>query len=162
MTSSNMASWCTSIELHQVPMGHVRYVSPRREGTTPSRGRVVAGWNFGASLESASSFSFWSLFDILCRKWYWPVPSLSLCHLQVRKRWNLHSKRRGKCVKASLMLVNRTRRRKKFLELAIWEVFYRRKRGLMNVDKQHVLQQLCSVSVDFQQFEGSILLLKKT
>ena len=53
------------------------------------------------------------------------------------------------------MLVNRTRRRKKFLELAIWEVFYRRKRGLMNVDKQHVLQQLCSVSVDFQQFEGS-------
>ena len=58
------------------------------------------------------------------------------------------------------MLVNRTRRRKKFLELAIWEVFYRRKRGLMNVDKQYVLQQLCSVSVDFQQFEGS--LLKKT
>ena len=42
------------------------------------------------------------------------------------------------------MLVNRTRRRKKFLELAIWEVFYRRKRGLMNVDKQHVQQQLCS------------------
>ena len=60
------------------------------------------------------------------------------------------------------MLVNRTRRRKKFLELAIWEVFYRRKRGLMNVDKQHGLQQLCSVSVDFQQFEGSISLLKKT
>ena len=68
----------------------------------------------------------------------------------------------GKWVKASLMLVNRTRRRKKFLELAIWEVFYRRKRGLMNVDKQHVMQQLCSVSVDFQQFEGSISLLKKT
>ena len=40
--------------------------------------------------------------------------------------------------------------------------FYRRKRGLMNVDKQHVLQQLCSVSVDFQQFQGSISLLKKT
>ena len=45
------------------------------------------------------------------------------------------------------MLVNRTQRREKFLELAIWEVFYRRKRGLMNVDKQHVLQQLCSVHV---------------
>ena len=60
------------------------------------------------------------------------------------------------------MLVNRTWRKKKFLELAIWEVFYRRKRGLMNVDKQHVLQQLCSVLVDFQQFEGSISLLKKT
>ena len=45
-------------------------------------------------------------------------------------------KRRGKWVKASLMLVNRTRRRKKFLELAIWEVFYRRKRGLMNVDTE--------------------------
>ena len=61
------------------------------------------------------------------------------------------------------MLVNRTRRRKKFLELAISrEVFDRRKRGLMNVDKQHVLQQLGSVSVDFQQFEGSISLLKKT
>ena len=60
------------------------------------------------------------------------------------------------------MLVNRTRRRKKFLELAIWEVFDRRNRGLMNVDKQHVLQQLCSVSVDFQQFEDSISLLKKT
>ena len=57
-------------------IGHVRYVSPRREGTTPSRGRVVAGWNFGANLESASSFSFWSLFDILFRKWYWPVQSL--------------------------------------------------------------------------------------
>ena len=50
------------------------------------------------------------------------------------------------------MLVNRTRRRKKFLELAIWEVFYGRKRSLMNVDKQHVMQQLCSVSVDFQQY----------
>ena len=60
------------------------------------------------------------------------------------------------------MLVNRTRRRKKLLKLAIWEVFYRRKRGLMNVDKQHVLQQLCSVSVDFQQFEGSISLLNET
>ena len=60
------------------------------------------------------------------------------------------------------MLVNRTRRRKKFLDLAIWEVFYQRKCSLMNVDKQHVLQQLCSVSVDFQQFEGSISLLKKT
>ena len=36
-------------------IGHVRYVSPRREGSgsnTPSRGRVVAGCNFGASLES--------------------------------------------------------------------------------------------------------------
>ena len=65
-------------------------------------------------------------------------------------------------MKASLMLVNRTRRRKKFLELAIWEVFYRRKRSLMNVDKQHILQQLCSVSMDFQQLEGSISLLKKT
>ena len=32
-------------------------------------------------------------------------------------------KRRGKRVKASLMLVNRIQRRKKFLELAIWEVF---------------------------------------
>ena len=61
------------------------------------------------------------------------------------------------------MLVNRSRRRKKFLELAFWEVFFSRgKRDLMNVDKQHVLQQLCSVSVDFQQFEGSICLLKKT
>ena len=59
-------------------------------------------------------------------------------------------------------IFDRTRRRKKFLELAIWEVFYRRKRGLMNVDKRHVLPQLCSVSVDFQQFEGSISLLKKT
>ena len=52
---------------YSYPIGHVRYVSPRREGTTPSRGRVVAGWNFGASLESASSFSFRSLFDILFR-----------------------------------------------------------------------------------------------
>ena len=60
------------------------------------------------------------------------------------------------------MLVNRTWRRKKFLELAIWEDFYQRKRGLMNADKQHVLHQLCSVSVDFQQLEGSISLLKKT
>ena len=32
----------------------------------------------------------------------------------------------------------------------------------MNVDKQHLKKQLCSVSVDFQQFEGSISLLKKT
>ena len=47
----------------------------------------------------------------------------------------------GKWVKASLMLVNRTRRRKKFLELAIWEVYYGRKRGLMNVDKQHVMHR---------------------
>ena len=60
------------------------------------------------------------------------------------------------------MLVNRTRRGKKFLVLAIWEVFYRRKRGLMNIDKEHVLQPLCSVSVDIQQLEGSISLLKKT
>ena len=60
------------------------------------------------------------------------------------------------------MLVDRTRRRKKFFELANWEVFYRWKRGLMNVDKQHVLQQLFSVSVDFQQLQGSISLLKKT
>ena len=32
-------------------------------------------------------------------------------------------KAKRKRVKASLMLVNRTRRRKKFLELASWEVF---------------------------------------
>ena len=54
----------------RLAIGHVRYVSPRREGSTPSGGRVVAGWNFGASLESASFFSFWSLFDILFHKWY--------------------------------------------------------------------------------------------
>ena len=102
------------------------------------------------------------LFLIFCFGNGTDLCSLYLYHLQVWKRWNLHSKRRGKWVKASLMLVNRTRRRKKFLELAIWEVFYRRKRGLMNVDKQHVLQQLCSVSVDFQQLEVSISLLKKT
>ena len=64
------------VEFYRFWIGHVRYVSPRREGTTPSRGRVVAGWNFGANLESASSFSFWSLFDILFRKWYWPLQSL--------------------------------------------------------------------------------------
>ena len=57
-------------ERWKTAIGHVRYVSPLREGTTPSRGRVVAGWKFGASLESASSFPFWSLFDILFRKWY--------------------------------------------------------------------------------------------
>ena len=60
------------------------------------------------------------------------------------------------------MLINGTRRRKKFLELAIcMGSFYRRKYGLMHVDKHHVLQQLYSVSVDFQQFEGSISLIKE-
>ena len=158
-----------------VLIGQVRYVSPRREGSgsnTPSRGRVVAGWNFGASLESTpvknwksfflSSFSFRSLFDIcfgngtdLCSL----SDFVSFASMETVKS-SLKAKR--KMVKASLMLVNRTLRRKKFLELTIWEVSYRRKRDLMNVDKQHVLQQLCSVSVDFQQLEGSISLLKKT
>ena len=31
----------------------------------------------------------------------------------------------------------------------------------MRVDKHHVPQQLCSVSVDFQQFEGSISSIKE-
>ena len=31
----------------------------------------------------------------------------------------------------------------------------------MHVDKHHVLQQLYSVSVDFQQFEGSISSIKE-
>ena len=130
------------------------------ENYTKSRpgGRWVELWR---QPRAASSFSFWSLW-IFCFGNGTDLYSLYLYHLQVWKRRNLYSNRRGKWVKASLMLVNRTRRRKKFLKLAIWEVFYRRKRGLMNVDKQHVLQQLCSVSVDFQQFEGSISLLKET
>ena len=59
------------------------------------------------------------------------------------------------------MLVNRTQRWKKFLELAIQESFYRRKSSFMHVDKHHVLQQLYSVSVDFQQLEGSISSIKE-
>ena len=66
---------------------------------------------------------FFGHFSIFCFGNGTDLYSLYLYHLQVWKRWNLHSKRRGKWVKASLMLVNRTRRRKKFLELAIWEVF---------------------------------------
>ena len=60
------------------------------------------------------------------------------------------------------MLVNRTQRRKKFLELAIWEVFTERKSGLLHVD-EHVLRQfysVCSVSVNFQPFEDSFSSIK--
>ena len=153
------------LERDEKRIGHVRYVSPPRDWTgsnTPSRGRVVAGATLApASGKNGNVFSS-HLFSIFCFGNGTDLCSLYLYHLQVWKRWNLHSKRRGKWVKASLMLVNRTRRRKNFLELAIWEVFYRRKPGLVNVDKRHVLQQLCSVSVDFQQLEGSISLLKKT
>ena len=59
------------------------------------------------------------------------------------------------------MLVNRTQRREKFLELGDLGSFYRRKSSLMYVDKLHLLQQLYSVSVDFQQFEGSISSIKE-
>ena len=59
------------------------------------------------------------------------------------------------------MLDNRTQRRKKFLELAIQGSFYRRKSSSMHVDKHQVLQQLYSVSVDFQQLEGSISSIKE-
>ena len=94
--------------------------------------QVEAGWSLGGTLAPASSqphpFLF-GHFSIFCFGNGTDLCSLYLYHLQVWKRWNLHSKRRGKWVKASLMLVNRTRCRKKFLELAIWEVFYRRKSG---------------------------------
>ena len=64
------------------------------------------------------------------------------------------------------MLVNRARRRKKFLQLAIWEVFTEGKvvHIYVHVDKHHllqVLQQLYSVSVHFQQFEGNISSIKE-
>ena len=60
------------------------------------------------------------------------------------------------------MLVNRTQHRKKFLELAIrLGSFYRRKSSLMHVDKHHVLRQLYSVPVDFQQFEDSFFSIKE-
>ena len=59
------------------------------------------------------------------------------------------------------MLVNRIQRRKKFLELAIWEVRYRRKNSLMLVVKHHVLRQLYTVSVDFQQFKDSFSSIKE-
>ena len=59
------------------------------------------------------------------------------------------------------MLVNRTQRRKKFLELSIQGSFYRMKSSLMHVDKHHVLRQLYSVSVDFQQLGGSISSIKE-
>ena len=55
------------------------------------------------------------------------------------------------------MLVNRTQRRKKFLVSRARHLgsFYRGKSSLMHVVKHHVLRQLYSVSVDFQQFEDS-------
>ena len=59
------------------------------------------------------------------------------------------------------MIDNRTQRMKKFLELAIQGSFYRRKSSSMHVDKHHVLQQLYSVSVDFQQLEGGISSIKE-
>ena len=70
----------------------------------------------------------------------------------------------GQGIFASLMLVNRTRRRKKFLQLAIWEVFPKEKQLLMQVDKHHVLQQLYSVSVDFNFSSSKAVFaqLKKT
>ena len=59
------------------------------------------------------------------------------------------------------MLVNRTQRRKKFLELAIREVFTE---GKAHIDEHHVLRQfysVCSVSVDFQQFQDSFSSIKE-
>ena len=122
-------------------------------------------WNFGASLESTPE-KIEKFFPLIFFRYFVSEMVLtclvSICIISKYGNGEFFTQSEEENGSSPTFEVNRTRRRKKFLELAIWEVFYRRKRGLMNVDKQHILQQLCSVSVDFQQLEGSISLLKKT
>ena len=70
--------------------------------------QVEAGWSPGGTLAPTSSHShpfLFGHFSIFCFGNGTDLYSLYFYHLQVWKRWNLHSKRRGKWVKASLMLI---------------------------------------------------------
>ena len=61
------------------------------------------------------------------------------------------------------MLVNRPRRRKKFLELAIWEVFTEGKAALCMLTNTTHCSNFTQYqwTFTFQQFEGSISLIKQ-
>ena len=89
--------------------------------------QVEAGWSPGGTLAPTSSqlhpflFGHFSI-DFVSEMVLTCTVSIYIICKYGNGEIFTHSEK-GKWVKASLMLVNRTRRRKKFLELAIWEVF---------------------------------------